>query len=67
MARWSYSRPQVDQCLGNQAVLKRVTAQTEAAAAKGVDSTPSFAINGEVLTDTHDWKTLNSQIDAKLK
>jgi protein-disulfide isomerase len=66
MARWSYSRPQVDRCLGDAAVLKRVTAQTEAASALGIDSTPSFAINGEVATDVHEWKTLMPLIDAKL-
>jgi hypothetical protein len=65
-AHWSYSRPQVDKCLGDAATLKRVTAQTEAASAKGVDSTPSFAINGEVLADTHDWTLLVPQIDARL-
>lgn len=67
MARWSYSRPQVDKCLADPAILKRVTAQAEAAAAKGIDSTPSFAINGEVLADAHDWKAVSTQIDAKLK
>jgi protein-disulfide isomerase len=66
MAHWSYSRSAVDKCLGDAAVLKRVTAQTEAASAKGVDSTPSFAINGEVVADTHEWKLLVQQIDAKL-
>lgn len=66
MARWSYTRPQVDRCLADPAVLKRLTAQTEAASAKGVDSTPSFAINGDVLVGTHDWKTLVAQIDTRL-
>lgn len=66
MARWSYTRPQVDRCLGDAAMLKRLTAQTEAASAKGVDSTPSFAINGDVLVGTHDWKTLVAQIDSRL-
>ena len=66
MARWNYTRPQVDRCLADPAVLKRVTAQTEAASAKGVEGTPSFAINGELLAGTHDWKTLAPQIDAKL-
>jgi protein-disulfide isomerase len=66
VAHWSTSRAQADKCLGDAAVLKRVTAQTEAASALGVDSTPSFAINGQVQADTHDWQTLKSQIDAKL-
>jgi protein-disulfide isomerase len=66
MAHWSYTRVQVDQCLGDAAVLKRVTAQTEEAGKQGVDSTPSFAINGEVLTGTHEWKLLAPQIADKL-
>jgi len=66
MARFSYSRVQADRCLGDAAMVKRLTAQTEAASALGIDSTPSFAINGQVLTDVHEWKTLAPQIDAKL-
>lgn len=66
MAHWSYSRPQVDRCLGDAAILKRVTAQTEEAGKAGIDSTPSFAIDGEVLTGTHEWKLLAPQIDDKL-
>lgn len=66
MARWSFSHGQVDRCLADPAVLKRVTAQSEQAMAAGVDSTPSFAIDGQVLPDTHDWKTLSAQINAKL-
>jgi len=66
MARFGYSRVQADRCLGDAAMVKRLTAQTEAASALGVDSTPSFAINGQVLTDEHEWKTLAPQIDAKL-
>lgn len=66
MARWSYSRAQVDQCLADEAVMKRVTGQTERAVAAGVEGTPSFAINGELLADVHDWESLAQQIDARL-
>ncbi|MET1755222.1 thioredoxin domain-containing protein [Novosphingobium sp. RD2P27] len=66
MARWSYSRAQVDQCLADDAVMKRVTGQTENAIAAGVEGTPSFAINGELLADIHDWETLARQIDSRL-
>lgn len=66
MGRWNYSRVQVDRCLGDGAVMKRLTAQTEQAAAAGVEGTPSFALNGELLTGTHEWKLLAPQIDAKL-
>ncbi|WP_288485726.1 thioredoxin domain-containing protein [uncultured Novosphingobium sp.] len=65
MARFGRSRPQVDVCLADGAVMKRVTSQTEAASAAGVQGTPSFAINGE-LQDAHDWASLAPLIDAKL-
>jgi protein-disulfide isomerase len=66
MARWKVSRGQVDRCLSDAAVLARITAQTERAGELGVDSTPSFAINGSVLTGTHEWSLLAAQIDARL-
>ncbi|MEW9855137.1 DsbA family protein [Novosphingobium sp. M1R2S20] len=66
MSRWNYSRTQVDQCLADAAVMKAVTGQTQAAMAAGVQGTPSFALNGELLTDTHDWEALAKQIDEKL-
>jgi len=47
-------------------VLRRITAQTDAASKLGVDSTPSFAINGQVLADTHSWELLAPQITAQL-
>jgi len=66
MAHRGFSRPQVDQCLGDAAVLKRVEGQTTAAVALGIDSTPSFALDGQVLAGTHEWKLLLPQIEAKL-
>lgn len=66
MAHWSFSRPQVDKCLADPVVLRRITAQTDAASKLGVDSTPSFAINGQVLADTHSWELLAPQITAQL-
>jgi len=66
VAHWGTTRAQADKCLGDAAMVKRLTAQTEAASALGVDSTPSFAIDGQVQADTHGWQALKSQIDAKL-
>lgn len=66
MARSNYTRPQVDQCLADGAVLRRVTAQTEAASALGVSSTPSFLINGELQRDVHEWNQLLPLMIAKL-
>lgn len=60
------TRPQVDRCLTDGAAMKRLAAQTEAATAAGVDATPSFAIDGVVLTGTHDWTMLAPQLQARL-
>jgi hypothetical protein len=49
--------------------LSRVDAdrcQTADATGKGVESTPSFGLNGTLLTGTHDWATLRPQLDARL-
>jgi len=66
VAHWGVSRPQADRCLADAAMLKRLTTQTEQAMELGVESTPSFAINGTVLAGTHDWRLLAPQIDAAL-
>lgn len=66
MAKWSYSRPQVDRCLADAAMMKRLEGQTKAAIDLGVEGTPSFALDGTLLTGTHDWKALAPQIDARL-
>lgn len=60
------SRTDADRCLTNEALAKKIAAQTADAAAKGVDATPSFGINGVILTGTHDWATLRPQIEARL-
>lgn len=66
MAKWSYSRSQVDRCLADTAMMKRLEGQTKAAIDLGVEGTPSFALEGNLLTGTHDWKALAPQIDARL-
>jgi protein-disulfide isomerase len=60
------SRTDADRCLTNEALAKRIAAQTADATAKGVDATPSFGINGVLLTGTHDWATLRPQLEARL-
>ncbi len=60
-------RSDVDRCLSNEAALHQLAEQTEAATKAGVDATPSFAINGVVLTGTHDWAMLAPQLQARLQ
>ena len=60
-----FSRPQVDHCLNDEAAMKRLAAQTEAAVKAGVEGTPGFAINGVVLAGTYNWAMLAPQLQAR--
>lgn len=66
MARRGFSRTAVDRCLSDEAMAKRLVAQTEKARDAGVNATPSFALNGVLLAATHDWNSLDVQIRARL-
>ena len=59
-------RTAADRCLTNEALSKRLTDLTVAADKQGVDSTPTFAINGTVLIGTHDWSTLEPQLKVRM-
>jgi protein-disulfide isomerase len=61
-----YDRPAVDRCLGDTAMAKRLAEQTADAARLGINGTPGFLLNGEVLAGTHDWATLQTQIKARV-
>jgi len=64
--RFGLSRPAADRCLSDQGLMDRLANQTRDAMSAGVDSTPSFAINGAVLAGTHDWTTLGPQLAARM-
>jgi protein-disulfide isomerase len=61
-----FDRAQADRCLNDEAAMKRLAAQTAAATAAGVEATPSFAIDGVILTGTYDWTMLAPQLQARL-
>ena len=61
-----YDRPAVDRCLADEAMASRLAEQTDEAVRIGVPGTPSFLIDGELLTGTHDWQTLQAQLKARL-
>lgn len=62
-----YDRVQVDRCLADAALGKRLTDETEAAEKDpGVHGTPSFMLNGILLAGTYDWDSLRPQIDARI-
>ncbi|MDE8650358.1 DsbA family protein [Novosphingobium album (ex Liu et al. 2023)] len=66
MQQWGFDRPAVDRCLADPAMAKTILDQTHEASELGVDSTPSFAINGTLLADTHTWSALDTQIKARM-
>ena len=66
MAGRGYNRTAVDRCLSDEAAAKRI-AETSASDAEkwNISGTPSFAIDGNLLAGTHDWRTLQPQLDAR--
>jgi protein-disulfide isomerase len=55
-----------DRCLGDAALMRRITAETEAADKAGVTGTPMFTVNGTLLAGTYTWQTLQPQLQARL-
>jgi len=68
MAARGMTRTAVDQCLANEALAKKLAAQTDQAVDNYfVTGTPSFMVDGALLAGTHDWASLKPQIEARLK
>jgi len=65
VAAWGVTRSQADACLSDEAMLNKLRAQQAAVAALGIQSTPSFTLNGKVL-DAHDWATVSKAITDEL-
>lgn len=65
MERRGYQRPALDRCLADEAMARKLTAQTQAAIDAGVTGTPSFMLDGTLLAGTHDWRSLNAQLEAR--
>lgn len=63
---WGMNRPQVDQCLGNSAMLDKLRAQQDAAGTMNVKGTPSFAINGSLVEDAYSWDALQPVLVARI-
>ena len=63
-----YTALQIDKCLADEALAKRLAASTEEAGSKlFVTGTPMFAIDGVVLAGTHSWDALRPQLDARMR
>ena len=63
-----YTAIQVDKCLADEALARRLAASTDEAQAKlFVTGTPMFAIDGVVLAGTYTWDALRPQLDARMQ
>ena len=63
MERRGYRRTDVDRCLADEAMVRRLTSISDKEWDRpGIDATPSFAINGVVMPGTHTWPTLERQL-----
>ena len=60
-----FSRAQLDQCLNDQALADRIEAQADIDW-KTVTGTPSFAVNGQLLKDVHNWQALAPILNGPL-
>lgn len=56
----------LDRCLADDVLARRIAAHTVEAMKLGFDSTPSFALNGQPLIGTYSWLALEAQIRARL-
>ncbi|HYC81693.1 MAG TPA: thioredoxin domain-containing protein [Solirubrobacterales bacterium] len=64
MERRGYTRAAVDRCLADDALVRRIVETSDKDWDRpGIDSTPSFAINGVVMPGTHTWPALSRQLD----
>lgn len=66
MATRGYDRTSVDKCLADDALADRMAKATETAVTQGVDHTPTFAIDDQVLLGTSDWQMLEPQLAARM-
>ena len=61
------SRPMATQCLNDDAQAEKLAKRSQADGDKfGITGTPSFAIDGALLSGTHTWDLLQPQLDARL-
>jgi protein-disulfide isomerase len=66
MTQRGYDRVSADRCLADDAMARRLAAQTQGARVAGVNGTPGFLLDGVLLAGTYDWESLKPQIEARL-
>lgn len=66
LAERGQSKAELDACVSNDAAAAKLLDHDEADATEfGVNSTPSFALDGKLLADVHSWETLYPALSAK--
>ncbi len=66
LAERGQSKAELDACVSNDAAAAKLIANDEADGAEfGVNSTPSFAMDGKLLADVHNWAALYPVLSAK--
>jgi len=67
MTNRGYQRPEVDRCLNDNAMAKKLSDQSVSnRETPGFDGTPSFSINGVMQEHVHGWLALQKIIDGRL-
>ncbi|MBC2665833.1 thioredoxin domain-containing protein [Novosphingobium flavum] len=66
MEKRGYARPELDRCLADETLARRIVAHTVEADKLGFEGTPAFALNGTPLFGTSTWLALEAQIKARL-
>ena len=66
MATRGYDRMTLDKCINDNALAERLAAISAASDKLGIDHTPSFTLNGQLLLGTNGWDLLEPQIAARL-
>lgn len=64
-AKFRMSPQQVQSCINDRTIVRRINDVRADAQGKGIDSTPSFVLNGVVLA-SNDWRTIKPLVDAAL-
>lgn len=65
METWGIDRAQVDACLADEPALDKLMAQQSEVEGLGLEGTPSFTLNGQLLP-AHDWPSVSKAISAKI-
>ena len=56
----------IQSCLADQDMLNKVAAITDLGNKDGINGTPNFMINGKLVPDSADWKTLEPALRAAI-